>query len=304
MTQEATHPGRAVAAQLGRVGAWTFELDGMHAGQAREFVREVEALGYSTLWVPESVTSKEVFSHAALLLGFTERLVVASGIASIHAHDPYAMRNGARTLAEAYPGRVVLGIGVSHAPAVVRRGGVYDKPLRQMREYLDAMDAARWVLPEPERPAPVVLAALGPRMLQLAAERTSGAHPYFVPLEHTAPARAALGPGPLLATEQAVVLETDPVAARAIARDHMKRYLRLDNYANNLRRLGWTAEDLGEPASDALVDAIVAWGDEGAIAGRVRAHLDAGADHVCIQALPGGRLTVMEQLRALRPVLS
>lgn len=303
MTTAHEHPGREVARRLGRVGVWTFELDKLRAAKAREFAREVEGLGYPALWFPESVVSKEVFSHAALLLGFTERLIIAPGVANIHAHDPYAMRNGARTLADAYPGRFVLGIGVSHAPSVVKRGGVYDKPLQQMRDYLDAMDVVTSTLPEPDPPAPLVLAALGPKMLQLAADRTAGAHPYFVPVEHTAQARATLGPGPLLATELAVVLETDQEAARTAARDHTKRYLRLDNYANNLRRLGWSDEDLADDGSDALVDAIVAWGDESAVALRVQAHLDAGADHVCIQALPGARFTVIEQLRALAPVL-
>jgi probable F420-dependent oxidoreductase len=315
MQKEAEHPGRAVARKLGRVGVWTFEADRMSATEERGFAQEIERLGYPTLWIPESVVSKEVFAHLALLLGASERLVLASGIANIHAHDPYAMANGARALAEAYPGRLVLGIGVSHAPAVKKRGGTYDKPLQQMREYLDLMDVAAYAGPEPVEPAPRVLAALGPKMLQLAAQRSAGAHPYFVPVEHTSMARGVLGAGPLLATEQAVVLETDPVEARRVARLHMQRYLRLDNYANNLRRLGWGEDDLAGDAghagnagnagdaSDALVDAIVAWGDEAGVAGRVRAHLDAGADHVCIQALPGGRLDATEQLRALAPSL-
>jgi len=303
MQPEAEHQGRAVARKLGRVGVWTFEADRMSAAEERDFARDVERLGYPALWIPESVVSKEVFVHLALLLGATERLIVASGIANIHAHDPYAMANGARALADAYPGRLVLGIGVSHAPAVKRRGGDYNKPMQQMREYLDLMDGAAYSGPEPAEPAPRVLAALGPKMLELAAERSAGAHPYFVPVEHTSAARVTLGAGPLLATEQAVVLETDPTAARRVARDHMRRYLRLDNYANNLRRLGWAEDDLADDASDALVDAIVAWGGEAAIAARVRAHLEAGADHVCIQPLPGGRLDPTEQLRALAPSL-
>lgn len=300
---DSPHPGRAVAELLGRVGVWTLEGDKMPAADERAFAVEVERLGYRAMWIAETVVSKEIFAHLTLLLGATDRLILASGIANLHAHDAYAMANGGRTLAEAFPGRFVLGIGVSHAPAVAKRGGSYAKPLEMMRTYLDAMDASTWVMPEPAQPAPRVLAALGPKMLQLAAERAAGAHPYFVPVEYTPQAREALGPGPLLATEQKVLLATDPDEARRIARTHMRRYLRLDNYANNLRRLGYTDEDIDGDGSDRLVDAIVAWGDEAAIVARVRAHLDGGADHVCIQALPGGPLSVIEQLRALAPVV-
>lgn len=279
-----THPGRAVAARIGRIGVWSFRLDEMTAADARDAVGRFERMGAGALWIPESVVSKEVFAHSALLLGWSEGIVVAPGIANIWARDPVAMANGARALADAYPGRFLLGLGVSHEPAVRRRGGQYERPLAHMRAYLDAMDRARSTAPEPATPAPRVLAALGPKMLALAGERSAGAHPYFVPVEHTPLARKALGPGPLLAVEQAVVFESDASAAREIAREHMKGYLRLENYANNLLRLGWTADDIAGP-SDRLVDAIVAWGDQDAIAGRIRAHLDAGADHVCVQPL-------------------
>lgn len=279
-----SHAGRAVAERIGRVGVWSFRFDEMSAAEARDAARRFEKMGAGALWIPESVVSKEVFAHLSLLLGWTERLPVATGIANIWARDPVAMANGARALADAYPGRSILGLGVSHEPAVKRRGGQYEKPLAYMRSYLDAMDKARSTAPEPAQPAPRVLAALGPKMLALAAERTAGAHPYFVPVEHTPLARKALGDGPLLAVEQAVVFESDAASAREIARDHMKGYLRLDNYANNLRRLGWSDADLAGP-SDRLVDAIVAWGDQDGIARRVRAHLDAGADHVCVQPL-------------------
>ncbi|OGO72424.1 MAG: LLM class F420-dependent oxidoreductase [Chloroflexi bacterium RIFCSPLOWO2_12_FULL_71_12] len=285
------HPGRAVAERIGRVGVWTFRLDEMTSEAARDAARRFEQMGAGALWIPESVVSKEMFAHSTLLLSWTERLPVAPGIANIWARDPVAMANGARTLAEAFPGRFVLGLGVSHEPAVRRRGGVYERPLAHMRTYLEAMDRARSSGPEPAEPAPRVLAALGPKMLELAAERTAGAHPYFVPVEHTPFARSALGPDPLLAVEQAVVFETDPSAAREIARDHMKGYLRLDNYANNLRRLGWGEDDITGP-SDRLVDAIVAWGRQDAIADRVRAHLDGGADHVCVQPLARSGETV------------
>jgi probable F420-dependent oxidoreductase len=306
-----THPGRAVAERIGRVGVWTFRLDEMTSADSRDAVRRFERMDAGALWIPESVPSKEVFAHAALLLSWSERLTVASGIANIWARDPVAMANGARTLAEAFPGRFLLGLGVSHEPVVRRRGsGTYEKPLAHMRSYLDAMDRARFSGPEPPTPPARVLAALGPKMLELAAERTAGAHPYFVPLEHTPFARRAIGPEALLAVEQAIVFERDPAVAREIARDHMKGYLRLDNYANNLRRLGWSDDEIAGP-SDRLVDAIVAWGDQDAIVQRVVRHLDGGADHVCVQPLarqaapvPFDRLhDLLSGVRSVAPML-
>jgi probable F420-dependent oxidoreductase len=275
--------GRALAARLGRVGVWSFALQRLTAVDAGAAIWELERLGYPAVWFPESLGSKEVFAHAALLLGGSERAIVGPGIASIYARDPMAMANGARALAEAYPGRFVLGIGVSHAPSVAQRGGSYGKPVETMRTYIDGMEAASYAGPEPAEPVPLVLAALGPRMLELAAERADGAHPYFVPLEHTPFARRALGPEPCLVVEQTAVLSTDPEAARRIGRGFARHYLALPNYANNLRRLGWSDEDVANDGSDGLIDAIVAWGDVDAIVARVRAHLDAGADHVCVQ---------------------
>lgn len=276
------HPGRAVAERIGRIGVWSFQFDRMTSADARRSAARIDEIGAGALWIPESLVSKELFSHATFLLASTERIPLVSGIANIWARDAVAMQNGARTLAEAFPGRFILGLGVSHEPVVKRRGQIYAKPLERMRAYLDAMDRARYAGPEPSEPAPRVLAALGPRMLRLAGERTAGAHPYFVPVEHTPFARKMLGAGPLLAVEQAVVFETDPSVAREIAREHMAGYLRLENYANNLKRLGWTDEDLAGP-SDRLVDAIVAWGPTEAILDRVRSHLRHGADHVCVQ---------------------
>ncbi len=291
---------RRMAERLARVGVWTFQLDRMPAADARSFVREIEALGSRALWIPEGGQSKEIFSHAALLLGASERLIVASGIANIWARDAIAMANGARTLHDASDGRFLLGLGVSHAPAVATRGSHYDRPLQAMRDYLDRMDAAPWAAPAPTEPVPRVLAALGPQMLRLSARRALGAHPYFVPVDHTPVARANLGPGPLLAVEQAVVLDTNAETARQAARNHMRRYLAAVNYTNNLRRLGWGDADFAEDGSDRLVDAIVAWGDVEVIRQRVRAHLDAGADHVCIQVLESPSAgTTLEQLRKL-----
>jgi len=255
----------------------------MPAAGARDYARAIESLGFAALWIPESLGSKEAFAHASLLLGATKTLIIATGIANIWARDPVAMANGARTLVDAYPDRFLLGLGVSHAPTVKTRGQNYSHPLEYMRRYLEAMDAAPYVGPKVD--VPRVLAALGPQMLRLSAERALGAHPYFVPIEHTAVARKELGAGPLLAVEQAAVLNEDPVAARAIARRHMKRYLELDNYVNNLRRLGWGDPDLAEGGSDKLVDAIAAWGGTNATKSRIDEHRKRGADHVCLQVL-------------------
>jgi probable F420-dependent oxidoreductase len=278
-----TEGAREWAKRLGTVGVWTFEAERMPAAGARDYVRALESLGFAVLWIPESLGSKEVFAHAGLLLAATKTLVIATGIANIWARDAVAMANGARALVDAYPDRFLLGLGVSHAPTVKIRGQTYARPLEHMRSYLDAMDAAPYTGPKVE--VPRVLAALGPQMLRLSAERALGAHPYFVPVEHTAIARKELGGGPLLAVEQAAVLTDDPAVARAAARRHMKRYLDLENYVNNLRRLGWTDRDLAEGGSDKLVDAIVAWGGTGAIRARVDEHIERGADHVCLQVL-------------------
>jgi probable F420-dependent oxidoreductase len=275
----------------------------MSAAESIDAARRIEALGYRCLWIPESVTSREIFAHATLLLSATSRLIVATGIANIHARDPVAMANGARLLADAFPGRFILGLGVSHKPAVERRGGSYGRPIEEMTAYLDALAGAPFVGPAPASPAPLVLAALGPRMLELSAARTAGAHPYFVPVEHTAFAREHVGPDALLAPEMAVVLEEDPTVARAVARTHMRRYLRLANYANNLRRLGWTDADMDGDASDRLVDAIVAWGPTTDVVARIRRHLSDGADHVGIQALPSERRSQLDQLEELAAAL-
>ena len=278
-----TEAAREWAKRLGTVGVWTFEAERMPAAAEREYARAVESLGFKTLWIPESLGSKEAFAHASLLLAATKTLVVATGIANIWARDAVAMANGARALVDAYPDRFLLGLGVSHAPTVKTRGQSYARPLEYMRRYLDAMDAAPYTGPKVE--APRVLAALGPQMLRLSAERALGAHPYFVPVEHTSIARKELGAGPLLAVEQAASVSDDPATARATARRHMKRYLDLDNYVNNLRRLGWADPDFAEAGSDKLVDAIVAWGGTGAIKGRIDEHRKRGADHVCLQVL-------------------
>ncbi len=246
---------------LGRIGIWTSTLDAQPALAAQEAAQELEQLGYAAIWFPESVR-REALSNAGLLLAATRRITVATGIANIYARDATTMAAGQKTLAEAYPGRFLLGLGVSHQPNVeLVRGHVYGKPVATMRAYLEAMARAPYQSVEPAEKPETVLAALGPNMLKLAAERTSGAHPYFVPVEHTRLAREALGPNALLAPEQAVVLESDPGRARAIAREHTQHYLRLPNYVNNLRRLGYTDADVSGAGSDRLVDDVVAWGD-------------------------------------------
>jgi probable F420-dependent oxidoreductase len=251
----------------------------------REVAAELEELGYGAPWIGEAAY-REPLTNAGFLLSATNRMVIATGIANIWARDPLAMTAGQLTLAEAYPQRFLLGLGVSHARLVEGiRGHQYQQPFTAMRHCLDAMDAAAhaYRAAKPEAPPPRVLAALGPRMLALAAEQVLGAHPYLVTPDHTAKARSVLGSNSWLLPEQAVVLETNRDHARAIARRHISRYLDLPNYTNNWRRLGFTDDDLAGQGSNRLVDALVAWGDTEAVAQRVKEHLDAGADHVCIQ---------------------
>ncbi|HWA65523.1 MAG TPA: LLM class F420-dependent oxidoreductase [Mycobacteriales bacterium] len=277
-------------ARLGRVGIWTGQLDFSSAEVVRDVAREVEALGYRALWTGEAV-GREVLSAAQLLLSATSSLVVATGIANIWARDALATAAGQLALGEAYPQRFVLGIGVSHKPLLDVRGEDYRTPLTFMRDYLDGMDSAygvyRAVLPA-ERP-PRLLAALGPKMLALAAERADGVHSYFVPPEHTALAREVLGPERLLVPEQVCVVSEDPSVAREIARRHTSSYLRLSNYTANLQRFGFEESDFADGGNDRLVDTICVWGSPDAIAARVKAHLDAGADHVALQILVDDR---------------
>ena len=290
--------------ELNGVGIWTFSLDTVPAARAREHAAEMESLGYTALWLPE-VSGRDPFVHLAMLLGATKTLVGATGIANIWARDAVAMVEATSALTEAFPERALFGLGVSHQHLVEKlRGHEYGKPVPSMRAYLDRMAAAPYTSVKPSTPVRIVLAALGPLMNKLAAERTLGAHPYFVPVEHTQGARAILGAGPMLCVEQAVVLETDPTKARAIARVHTDRYLKAPNYVNNLRRLGYKDEDFLNNGSDRLVDAIVAWGDEKAIVKRVGEQFAAGASHVCIQPLPHVAGAVPDdQWRALAPAM-
>jgi len=250
----------------------------------RRAVTEIEEMGFGAIWIGEHL-ARDPFAAAAIVLQATRHITVATGIANIWVRDAVAMMNGGRTLAEAWPNRFVLGIGVSHAPLLRARGHQYERPLTAMRAYLDAMEEAPYRGPLPNPPAPIVLAALGVKMLELARDRSAGAHPYFVPVEHTSEARRILGPERVLAPEQAVVFATTRGAARVAGDTHMRTYLSLQNYRQNLVRLGWSEDDLTPPGSDRLFDAMVAWGDDEEIARKLRRHSEAGADHVAVQVL-------------------
>jgi probable F420-dependent oxidoreductase len=271
--------------QLGATGIWTSQLDNFPAAQAREAVAELEELDFGALWCGEA-TGREALTNAGLLLAGTKRIVIATGIANIYGRDPVTMAAAQKTLAEAYPNRFLLGLGVSHIPLVEQlRGHRYEKPVATMRAYLDAMDKAPYrAVPPSSKPARV-LAALGPKMLQLSAERADGAHPYNTTPKHTAQARELLGPDPYLCPEQAVVLEKDPAKARAIARKFLAIYLTLPNYTNNFLRMGFEEADFSNGGSDRLIDAVIAWGDLKAVQNRIQEHHSAGADHVCIQVV-------------------
>ena len=270
---------------IGRYGIWYGSIDALPTPEAQKAAQAVEEMGWGALWVAEAV-GRDPFVSSSVLLSATKRLPVATGIASIYARDPMTMAAGQKTLAEAYPGRFLLGMGVSHGHLVAGvRKHDWSKPYSYMVDYLEKMDKALFMAVGPSEDPGRLLAALGPKMLKLSADRANGAHPYFTTPDHTKIARDTMGADALLAPEQMVVLETDPTEARRIARAGMKIYLGLPNYFNNLRRIGFTEEDWSDGGSDRLVDAIVAWGTEEQIAARVAEHHAAGADHVCIQVL-------------------
>jgi probable F420-dependent oxidoreductase len=296
---------RAPLRALGPVGVWTYQLDLQPAPVARETATELEELGFASIWVSDSVR-RELFSNASLILNATRDLSVATGIGNIYSRDALTMAFGQKTIAEAFPGRFVLGLGVGHRVAVEGvRGHRYGPPLATMRRYLRSMAVAPYQGPEPAVESPTILAALGPRMIELARDLTAGIHPYHTTPQHTKAARQLLGDGPFLAPEQSVVFETDADRARAIARSRLKNTLIQPNYVRNLARLGFSEDDLSGVGSDHLIDSLVAWGDEEAIVGRIREHLDAGADHVAVQVLvPDDRVLPMPQWRILASALS
>jgi probable F420-dependent oxidoreductase len=293
--------------ELGRVGLWIAAFTVASAAEARPAAREIEELGYDTLWYPEGLGTRESFTNAAVLLGATERIRVASGIANIWGRDAVTTANAARVLADAFDDRFLLGLGVSHPRQVDPRGHRYAKPVARMSAYLDAMDDDPFVSPEGPAilrpPVPRVLAALRPPMLRLAAEKALGAHTYLVPVEHTRRARELLGPDALLIPEQKVALASDGAEARERARAAIAWYLDTPNYVDNLRWLGFSDADFDNGGSDALVNALVVAGDEAAIRARVQEHLDAGATQVAIQPLEDDDPFARETLRRLAPVL-
>jgi probable F420-dependent oxidoreductase len=280
------YPDRSVLG--GEVGLWSSDLNALPAPQAREAAAEIEELGYSALWFGEAL-GREAFTNASMLLSATNRLVVATGIANIFVRDAWATNAAAKTIAGAHPGRFVLGLGVSHRPMVEMRGHDYRSPLSTMRSYLLGMRDAQFTAAQPEHDPPCLLAALGPKMLELSRDLADGAHPYLVTPQHTAEAREILGDGPLLAVEQAVAPTDDREEALRLARSHLSRYMRAPNYRNSWLRQGFREEDLTGEGSERLAEGLVAWGSEGDIRERVREHLSAGADQVCVQVLSDGR---------------
>ncbi|HEX6800664.1 MAG TPA: LLM class F420-dependent oxidoreductase [Ktedonobacterales bacterium] len=280
---------------LGRLGIWSGQFWGDHAASLAA-AAELERMGYGVLWFPNR---RETFALARKLLDATQHVVIAPGIASIWMHPAEQVAQVTHALEQAHPGRFLLGLGVSHEHLVDHNApGRYDRPVAHMLAYLDELDRA----PTPVPPENRVLAALGPRMLAIARDRSAGAHPYLVTPAHTRRARDILGEGPILAPEQAVVLETDPAVARRIAREHLARYLQAPNYVNNWLRLGFTKDDIEHGGSDRLVDALVAWGSVDAVRERLEEHFRAGASHVCIQVLTVNPAELpMEQWRELAP---
>jgi probable F420-dependent oxidoreductase len=282
--------------QIKKLGVWFF-TEGLTAVEAARFARRVEQLGYGALWIPEA-RGRNSLVHSSWLLCQTETLVVATGIANVFARDAQAAAGARHALDEQSGGRFLLGLGVSHAPLVERlRGHSYRQPLAYMREYLQKMEQAVYDAPMPEKRGELVLAALGPKMLELSRDAADGAHPYNVTPEHTAEARRILGPGKRLYVEQKVMLETDPGRARAAAREVLRMYTGLPNYRNNWLRLGFSEAEI-DGSADRFLDAMVAWGDEDAIAARIRAHWEAGADHVCLQPV-GGEHAGQPEMRVL-----
>lgn len=266
--------------ELGTIGVW----DHFSAWTDQAQLVELERLGYSTLWLGGS-PSADLTGPEAVLAG-TTTLTVATGIVNVWDAEPEVAARAYPKLTETYPDRFLLGVGAGHRQLTDR----YEKPYEKLESYLDGLDAGG--VPVEGR----VLAALGPRVLRLARDRTAGAHPYLTTPEHTAQAREILGAGKLLAPEQKVVLATDPDEGRRIAREKVGFYLTLTNYTNTWLRLGFTEADLADGGSDRLIDALVAIGDEEAIHTRLRAHLDAGADQVAVQVLNDDKLAVLTTL--------
>jgi probable F420-dependent oxidoreductase len=284
--------------RLSGIGVWSGQLRYGDAGQIAEAAAELDELGYDAIWIPD--VGGDVLGSVEALLRAAPRIVVATGILNIWMHEPAEVAQRRASWNEAWQARFLLGLGVSHAVLIDHENpGRYAKPYSKMVEYLDALDAADVPFPADAR----VLAALRPKMLKLARDRAAGVHPYFVPPEHVVRAREILGPDSLIGVELAVVIARDPSSARETARRHTSTYVNLPNYTNNLREFGFGDDDFAERGSDRLVDAIVAWGDLDAIAKRVAAMRDAGADHVCIQVIRPDDELPRADWRELAPAL-
>jgi probable F420-dependent oxidoreductase len=286
---------------LGRIGVWSGTLRNSERNAVTEAAVELEELGYTTIWFPGGA-HEGIADHIKAVLGATKQAKVATGISNIWTHPAPEVAREHRDITKEFPGRFLLGLGISHQNVVERSGLKYEKPMAKLISYLDELDAQPTPVPVEER----ILASLGPRSLRLARDRASGTHPYFVPVEHTRIAREAVGPGKLVAPEQMVVLESDAARAREIARPQIDRYLHAPNYVTNLQRLGFTEDDVANGGSDRLVDAIVAWGEPDKIMRRIEEHHAAGADHVCIQVLstsPGDLVAAMDGWRRLAPLV-
>ncbi|MGO9607654.1 MAG: TIGR03620 family F420-dependent LLM class oxidoreductase [Candidatus Binataceae bacterium] len=255
--------------------------DVMTANQLVEFARNVERLGYSTFWFPEAF-GRDPFVLAARVLAATERLILGTGIANVWKREPITMIGAARTLAEMFPDRFILGIGVSHGPVMAQMGIKYAKPVAYMRDYLARMKKAPYMAPKPQADPPVVIAALMPKMLQLAAAETQGTFPVYITPERTARIREAIGPDKWICVQQVVMLETDASKARQAGRRVLAFYLTLPNYVQSYRNMGFGDADFAGGGSDRLVDALIAWGDEKAIRDKIAAHYQAGATHVTL----------------------
>jgi probable F420-dependent oxidoreductase len=282
--------------RIDKLAVWLNTI-GYSSAELVAFARRLERWGYGTLWINDGMGS-DPFVLAARLLAATDRLQIALGVANIYSRDPTMMLGAQMGLNEQWDGRFLLGMGVSH-PFIVEgmRGHSYEKPIPAMRAYLEAMRAIQYPGPQPAEKPLTVIAALGPKMLDLARELADGAHPFSTTPAHTATARAALGPGKLLLVEQKIMLESDPAAARAVGGGLVSGLASIPNYRNNFLRMGFTEADLADGGSDRAADAMLAWGDEAAIRARIGEHWAAGADQVAVQVMPkgGGLLTAQDE---------
>ncbi|SPT59553.1 TIGR03620 family F420-dependent LLM class oxidoreductase [Actinomadura madurae] len=288
--------------RLGRVGV-ALVTPIAPAEEWRRAARRVEEAGYGAIWLNEAIGGREVFSQMAMMLAATDRIALGSAIANLWARHPAAMQGAAAVLGDAYPGRLALGVGVSMGAIVEQSGQKWTSPLKRMREYLDGMDASAGAAPVPDVPFPRLVAALGPKMQELARDRADGALPAAMPVEHTRATRERLGPDKLLVVMQAAILEADPEKARGIARGTQMLEMPGSPYVRSLKTLGYDDAALAGGGSDEVIDACFTWGDETAIAKRVQDHLDAGADHVGVTAFAPDLPSTASHYERLAPFL-